>query len=161
MIEYKKPRDTGDEFTNNYEFRDGVLFLFIRSQITTTPKRKWGITAKSLINFNVRIQNLCTSPACVRAIYNSLTTYPTPFIIRTMSRVAIRSVVSLAALLSVYWILNISYQSTRKSNIIPLQNAHGKNNGKYCSSEVWAAQGFWDKKPGLSYNPNLLQFLDV
>jgi hypothetical protein len=37
---------------------------------------------------------------------------------------------------------------------MPSQNAHGKNNGKYCSSEVWAAQGFWDKKPGLSYNPS-------
>ena len=72
-----------------------------------------------------------------------------------MSRVAIRSVVSLTALISIYWILNISYQSTQESwNAIPLQTTHPENNGKYCTSEVWAAQGYWDKKPGLSYTPN-------
>jgi hypothetical protein len=66
-----------------------------------------------------------------------------------MSRIVIRCALSLIALGLIYWILCISFQSTQRLRTSARLVEHGRNN--YCSSEVWAQQGYWEKRPELAY----------
>jgi hypothetical protein len=65
---------------------------------------------------------------------------------KTMSKGVSRTVIVASVVAFVYYIFGIqSSRDVRKfSPSIPVT-------GNYCSSEVWAQQGFWERKSGAAY----------
>lgn len=65
-----------------------------------------------------------------------------------MVKTALRTLLVVSALSFLYYIFGISL---RRPRAIRTVNRHLPITGNYCTSEVWAQQGFWERKPGVAY----------
>jgi hypothetical protein len=65
-----------------------------------------------------------------------------------MVKTALRTLLVVSALSFVYYIFGISLRRPRGIRTV---NRQVPITGNYCTSEVWAQQGFWERKPGVAY----------